>query len=94
MSGIDKKINFLNKNKNKRERKYPLIKTRLIELVCLFSVSRYNSWFLESYLSNLLADQIKSFVALRILELSLRLSDIFPKSKICVKALLVFSNKL
>ena len=33
-------------------------------------------------------------VARRILELSLELSDAFPKSKVCVKALQVFSNKL
>ena len=32
--------------------------------------------------------------ALKILELSLRLSDIFPKGKVCVKTLLVFSNKV
>ena len=44
--------------------------------------------------SNLLVDKIKAIVALRILELSLGLSDVFPKSKVCVKTLLVFSNKL
>ena len=48
----------------------------------------------KSCSSNLLVDKIKSIVALRILELSLGLSDVFPKSKVCVKTLLVFSNKL
>ena len=33
-------------------------------------------------------------VALRILESSLGLSDIFPKSNVCAKTLIVFSNKL
>ena len=41
----------------------------------------------------LLVDKIKLIVVLRVLELSLGLSDIFPKSKICVKMLLVFFNK-
>ena len=49
---------------------------------------------LKSCSSNLLVDKIKSIAALRILELSLGLSEVFPKSKVCVKTLLVFSNKL
>ena len=43
---------------------------------------------------NLLVDEIKSVVASRILELPLELSDKFPKRKVFVKMLLIFSNKL
>ena len=42
----------------------------------------------------MLFDKIKSVVTLRILELSLGLNGVFPKNKVCVKTLLVFSNKL
>ena len=37
---------------------------------------------------------MKSIAALRVLELSLGLRDVFPKSKVYVKTLLVFTNKL
>ena len=52
------------------------------------------SLFKKSCSSNLLVDKIKSIVVLRVLELSLGLSDIFSKCKVCIKTLLVFSNKL
>ena len=52
------------------------------------------SSFKRSCSSNLFADKIKSIAALRILELSVGLSEVFPKSKVCLKTLLVFSNKM
>ena len=64
------------------------------QIICLFMVSRYNFHCYISGSSNLLVDKIKSVVALRILELLLGLSDVFPKFKVCVRTLLVFSNKL
>ena len=51
-------------------------------------------WFNENNLRNLLVTKIKLIAALRILELSFGLIDIFPNSKHCVKPLLAFSNKL
>ena len=50
--------------------------------------------FNENNLRNLLVAKIKLIAALRILELSLELIDIYPNSKDCVKPLLAFSNKL
>ena len=50
--------------------------------------------FLKKLFINLLVAKIKSIVTLGILELSLGLSDIFPKSKVCAKTLQVLSNKL
>ena len=60
---------------------------------CLWSV---DTTFIisKSCPSNLLVDKIKSIVALRISELSLGLSNVFPKSKVCVKTLLAFPNEL
>ena len=59
-----------------------------------FVFSRYNFHYLRKLFTDLLVDKIKSIVALTILELQLGLSDIFPKSKVCVKTLLVFSYNL
>ena len=67
-----------------------LSKICLSEMICLAVVGRYNF----HYLKNLLADKKKPVVAFRIAKLSLELSDIFPRCKVCVKTLLVFSNKL
>ena len=101
-----KMLNFLNKNKSKiifvltttKEKKLSVAyKTQIIKFVtlfaCLWSVDT-TFIFLKSYSSILLVAKIKSIAAFRMLELSLELSDIFPKSKVCVKMLLVFSNKL
>ena len=64
------------------------------QIICFFAVSRCNFIIKKSCSPNILVDKIKSVVALKILVLSLGLSDIFPKSKISVEMLLVLSNKL
>ena len=79
--------------KKKREIDY-LKNNQDRQVICFFVLSRYNFHYLKSCSSNLLVDKIKSIEALKILELTLGLSDIFQKSKVYVKTLLVFSNKL
>ena len=67
------------------------------QIICLNVVSRYNFLYLKKLFIKSFSRQDKincSIVALRIMELSLELSDIFLKSKVCVKTLMVFSNKL
>ena len=102
-----KKLNFLNKNKSKiilvltlvltKQKNIRCLKTnsQACQIICLFVVCRDKfHYFKKSCSSNLLVAKIKSIVALIILELLLGLSDIFPKSKVYVKTLLVFSKKL
>ena len=72
--------NYIGRNIDKRKLKY---------ISCLEETDNQTHFFFVC------GQQIKlSIVARRILELPLRLSDVFPKSKICVKTLVVFSNKL
>ena len=105
MSGVSKikKVNFPIKNKSKNyiglnmcEQKniYPFLKNQARQIICFFGVSRYNFNILKKYSSNLLVDKIKSNAALRFLKLLLGLSHILPESKLFVKKLLVFPNKL
>ena len=103
MPGINKikKVNLSKKNKSKillilRKTKrniYLFIKTTTTNnqdlrlIVCLWSVDKSCS-------SNSLVAKIKWIVALRIFELLFALSHIIRKRKVCVKTLLVFSNRL
>ena len=70
--------------------KKPLLKKQIIRLDRLFAwlLPADTSFIvLKSCPSNYLVDQIKLILSLRILELSIKLSEVFPKSKICVTKL-------
>ena len=64
------------------------------QIISLLVVNRYNFHYLKKLFIKSLVYKIKSILALRVLKLFLGLSEVFPKSKVCVKTLLVFSNKL
>ena len=62
-------------------------------IVCLWSVDT-TFIFLEKLFIKSLVAKIKWIVALRIFELLFGLTHIIRKRKVCVKTLLVFSNRL
>ena len=94
MSEINKIKRVIFPNENKSKVIMALTETKISLKKQFFVFSRYNFHYLRKLFTDLLVDKIKSIVALTILELQLGLSDIFPKSKVCVKTLLVFSYNL